>query len=212
MGSSCSRPRERPKEKVAAAWIDSGGWRSAHRAASASWRGQRAASAAYLAPQQASLDTRLTDRVRISSTPKVSTVARQGVSFPITIRNDLPAEGDGGTDDPAAIRVRLVFESDNSRRLMIKPVSPEPGGVLGELLLPLPLLAAAAARRLGAGPPVATAAAEAGAELIYSGGVGTLEHLRELAALRVPALAGVIVGRALYEGRFTVAEGQAALS
>lgn len=65
---------------------------------------------------------------------------------------------------------------------------------------------------LGELPPVATAAAEAGAELIYSGGVGTLEHLRELAALRVPALAGVIVGRALYEGRFTVAEGQAALS
>jgi phosphoribosylformimino-5-aminoimidazole carboxamide ribotide isomerase len=51
----------------------------------------------------------------------------------------------------------------------------------------------------------------ADAELIYSGGVGTLEDLRALAGLRLPNLAGVIVGRALYEGRFTVAEGQAEL-
>ena len=58
----------------------------------------------------------------------------------------------------------------------------------------------------------AAAAAEAGgAQLIYSGGVGTLDHLAALAALQLPALAGVIVGRALYEERFTVAEGQAAL-
>jgi phosphoribosylformimino-5-aminoimidazole carboxamide ribotide isomerase len=58
----------------------------------------------------------------------------------------------------------------------------------------------------------AGAAAEAEAELIYSGGIGTLEHLRTLAALELPALSGVIVGRALYEGRFSVAEGEAALS
>lgn len=57
----------------------------------------------------------------------------------------------------------------------------------------------------------AAAAHEAGAGLLYSGGVGSLDHLRELAALELPALAGVVVGRALYEGRFTVAEGQAAL-
>jgi phosphoribosylformimino-5-aminoimidazole carboxamide ribotide isomerase len=44
--------------------------------------------------------------------------------------------------------------------------------------------------------------------LVYSGGVGDLGHLR---ALRGLPLAGVIVGKALYEGRFTVAEGQAAL-
>lgn len=55
-------------------------------------------------------------------------------------------------------------------------------------------------------------AAEAGVELIYSGGIGTLEHLRALAALALPALNGVIVGRALYEGRFSVAEGERALS
>ena len=46
---------------------------------------------------------------------------------------------------------------------------------------------------------------------IYSGGVGTLDDLRALAALRQVNLGGVIVGKALYEGRFTVAEGQAAL-
>lgn len=46
---------------------------------------------------------------------------------------------------------------------------------------------------------------------IYSGGVGTLEDLRALAALRQVNLGGVIVGKALYEGRFTVAEGQGAL-
>jgi phosphoribosylformimino-5-aminoimidazole carboxamide ribotide isomerase len=57
----------------------------------------------------------------------------------------------------------------------------------------------------------ADAAAAAGAELIYSGGVGELDHLRSLAEAAPTALTGVIVGRALYEGRFTVAEGQAAL-
>ena len=46
---------------------------------------------------------------------------------------------------------------------------------------------------------------------LYSGGIGDLEHLRGLAGLRQVNLAGVIVGKALYEGRFTVAEGQAAL-
>ena len=58
---------------------------------------------------------------------------------------------------------------------------------------------------------VAAAAADVGAELIYSGGVGSLDDLRELAGLGLDSLAGVIVGRALYEERFTVAEGQQAL-
>ena len=51
-----------------------------------------------------------------------------------------------------------------------------------------------------------------GVELIYSGGIGTVEDLSALAALGLENLGGAIVGRALYEGRFTVAEGQAALS
>ena len=48
-------------------------------------------------------------------------------------------------------------------------------------------------------------------ELIYSGGVGSVDDLRELAGLGLDNLAGVIVGRALYEKRFTIAEAQAAL-
>jgi phosphoribosylformimino-5-aminoimidazole carboxamide ribotide isomerase len=59
---------------------------------------------------------------------------------------------------------------------------------------------------------VSHAAAEAGATLIYSGGVGSLDDLRELRGRALESLTGVIVGRALYEERFTVAEGQAALS
>jgi phosphoribosylformimino-5-aminoimidazole carboxamide ribotide isomerase len=46
---------------------------------------------------------------------------------------------------------------------------------------------------------------------IYSGGVSSLEDLRALAALRQVNLAGVIVGTALYEERFTVADAQDAL-
>lgn len=49
------------------------------------------------------------------------------------------------------------------------------------------------------------------AELIYSGGVGSLEDLRALADLGLPNVGGVIVGRALYEGRFSVAEAIGAL-
>ena len=46
---------------------------------------------------------------------------------------------------------------------------------------------------------------------VYSGGISSVEDLRALAALRQVNLSGVIVGKALYERRFTVAEGQAAL-
>jgi phosphoribosylformimino-5-aminoimidazole carboxamide ribotide isomerase len=52
--------------------------------------------------------------------------------------------------------------------------------------------------------------------LIFSGGIGSIEDLRLLAALRaelgIDALEGVIVGKALYERRFTVAEALAALA
>jgi phosphoribosylformimino-5-aminoimidazole carboxamide ribotide isomerase len=46
---------------------------------------------------------------------------------------------------------------------------------------------------------------------LYSGGIGSRDHLTDLHHLRRVNLAGVIAGKALYEGRFTVAEGQAAL-
>jgi phosphoribosylformimino-5-aminoimidazole carboxamide ribotide isomerase len=61
----------------------------------------------------------------------------------------------------------------------------------------------AALRRLSeAAPPL---------HIIASGGVASLDDLRRLRALGVPQVIGVIVGRALYEGRFTVGEALAAL-
>lgn len=48
-------------------------------------------------------------------------------------------------------------------------------------------------------------------QFTYSGGIGTLDHLRALAGLRRVNLTGVIVGKALYEGRFTVAEAREAI-
>ena len=60
--------------------------------------------------------------------------------------------------------------------------------------------------------PILAACEAAGARLIYSGGVGTVDDLVALRELRAPCLEGVIVGRALYERRFTVAEGVAALA
>jgi phosphoribosylformimino-5-aminoimidazole carboxamide ribotide isomerase len=55
------------------------------------------------------------------------------------------------------------------------------------------------------------AAAAPDACLVASGGAGELSHLRALAEARLPTLAGAIAGTALYEGRFTVREGQRAL-
>jgi phosphoribosylformimino-5-aminoimidazole carboxamide ribotide isomerase len=58
-------------------------------------------------------------------------------------------------------------------------------------------------------------AAEHG-HLIYSGGIGDIDDLRHLARLRreahLESLSGVIVGKALYEGRFTIAEAHEALA
>ncbi|MGP0033200.1 MAG: 1-(5-phosphoribosyl)-5-[(5-phosphoribosylamino)methylideneamino]imidazole-4-carboxamide isomerase [Solirubrobacteraceae bacterium] len=45
----------------------------------------------------------------------------------------------------------------------------------------------------------------------YSGGVGSLQDLSSLVELRQVNLNGVIVGKALYERQFSVAEGQAVL-
>ncbi len=60
---------------------------------------------------------------------------------------------------------------------------------------------------------VAEAAGEG--SLIFSGGIGSLADLEALGALRaelgLAALEGVIVGKALYEARFTIAEAQSVL-
>jgi len=55
-------------------------------------------------------------------------------------------------------------------------------------------------------------AAATDGEVIYSGGVGSLDDLRALARLGIDNLGGVIVGRALYEGRFSVGQARAALN
>jgi phosphoribosylformimino-5-aminoimidazole carboxamide ribotide isomerase len=54
-------------------------------------------------------------------------------------------------------------------------------------------------------------AAATEASVIASGGVGDLTHLEALASEAAPNVEGAIVGRALYERRFTVAEAMVAL-
>jgi phosphoribosylformimino-5-aminoimidazole carboxamide ribotide isomerase len=54
-------------------------------------------------------------------------------------------------------------------------------------------------------------AAATDAQVIASGGVGTLAHLEALATIDAPNLEGAIVGRALYESRFTVRQAVEAL-
>ena len=61
------------------------------------------------------------------------------------------------------------------------------------------------------GPNVETSAELArhtGVEVVVSGGVGTLAHVQAVAtaAAAQPGIAGLIIGKALYEGRFTLVE------
>ena len=49
-----------------------------------------------------------------------------------------------------------------------------------------------------------------GGDVIYSGGVGSLEDIHRVARLRHRGVRGIIVGRALYLGRFSLAEAMAA--
>ncbi len=62
---------------------------------------------------------------------------------------------------------------------------------------------------------VAKAAENVNANLLYSGGIGTVLDLKALKALQteldLKSLDGVIVGKALYEGRFTIGEAHTAL-
>ena len=90
------------------------------RAASAKWRKHDRARRAFLGPQQAALDEILLDKIQIRSSARVQTVAREGVEFPITIRNSL--EADPSRPDTRAVKVKLVFNSDNPQRLTIKTI------------------------------------------------------------------------------------------
>jgi phosphoribosylformimino-5-aminoimidazole carboxamide ribotide isomerase len=59
------------------------------------------------------------------------------------------------------------------------------------------------------GPDVANLEAVArafGGDVIYSGGIGSLEDIAKIAKLRHRGVRGVIVGRALYLGRFTLGQ------
>ena len=58
---------------------------------------------------------------------------------------------------------------------------------------------------------VARVSAAVSGSVIYSGGIGALADLEGLAALRKQSLVGVIVGKALYERRFSVVEALAVL-
>lgn len=62
-----------------------------------------------------------------------------------------------------------------------------------------------------AGPDLALLerVAAGGLQVIASGGVGTLDHLRQI---RAAGIGAAIVGRAIYEGRFSVAEAIDAIS
>ena len=100
--------------------VERSGQAALARAASVGWRNQERHRRSFVQAQQATLDAALKDSLRISTTPKVSTVAREGVVFPITIENLLPVD----PDDPEAnaVRLRLVFESENRQRLTIAPI------------------------------------------------------------------------------------------
>jgi hypothetical protein len=90
------------------------------RAASVKWRRHDKPRRAFLGPQQAALDEILLNKIQIRSSARVQTVAQQGVEFPITIKNTLDADGSG--PNPGAVKVKLVFNSENNQRLTIKPI------------------------------------------------------------------------------------------
>ncbi|SDT43195.1 hypothetical protein SAMN04488543_4358 [Friedmanniella luteola] len=100
--------------------VEIAGQAAVARAASTAWRDEERLRSPWLETQQDALDATLEDQLLISTNPKVSTIAQDGVVFPITVENQLPAD----PDDPeaGAVRLRLVFVSDNRQRLRIAPI------------------------------------------------------------------------------------------
>ncbi|HEU5484993.1 MAG TPA: DUF6049 family protein, partial [Microlunatus sp.] len=92
------------------------------RSVSLSWRDDAAGSRRYTAAVQDNLTEILTERITISVTSKVRTTGRTG-TFPITVRNELPA---GADPDTNAIKVRIVFSSATSQRLTVDPLEIPP--------------------------------------------------------------------------------------
>jgi len=93
------------------------------RAGSGAWRKRNQKHQQFLRPQQGALDAVVLGGVEIRSNAKVSTVAQEGVVFPITIRNNLGASPNGSAN---VVKVRLIFTSDNRQRLTIKPIDVPP--------------------------------------------------------------------------------------
>ena len=109
-------------------------------------------------------------------------------------RGKVATHGWTQVSDRDAVEVARELVSTGVRHLLYTDISRD--GMLGGPNL-------AALKRLAeAAPPL---------RLIASGGVSSLDDLRALRDLNLPNLGGVIVGRALYEGRFTVPEAIRAL-
>lgn len=93
------------------------------------------------------------------------------------------------TTDQDALELAAELVSTGVRHLLYTDISRD-GMLEGPNLQAL--------RRLsGAAPPLG---------IIASGGISSLDDLRQLAQLRLDNLTGVIVGRAIYEQRFSIAE------
>jgi phosphoribosylformimino-5-aminoimidazole carboxamide ribotide isomerase len=99
------------------------------------------------------------------------------------------------TSDQDALELAEELVTTGVRHLLYTDISRD-GMLEGPNLLALRRLAAAA-------PPLS---------ILASGGISSLDDLRQLSRLGVPNLSGVVVGRALYERRFTVAEALDVLS
>jgi phosphoribosylformimino-5-aminoimidazole carboxamide ribotide isomerase len=109
-------------------------------------------------------------------------------------RGKVATHGWTQVSDRDAVEVARELVNTGVRHLLYTDISRD--GMLGGPNL-------AALKRLSdAVPPL---------RIIASGGVSSLDDLRALRDLNLPNLGGVVVGRALYEGRFTVPEAIRAL-
>ena len=96
------------------------------RSVSVTWRNDEDGSRRYTGAVEEHLSDVLTSKVSLSVTPRVSTTGRSG-TFPVTVRNNLPAGDDPNTN---AVKVRVVFSSATSQRLTVAPldIPPVPAG------------------------------------------------------------------------------------
>lgn len=117
------------------------------------------------------------------------------VSLDLRSPRELAVSGwlSGEKADPAAVAARLT--EMGVRELVVTDVGRD-GSLEGV--------------RAGLFAGMAEKLASLGAVMLAAGGVGSLDDIRLLAGLREKGLRGVIVGRALYEGRFSLGEARKA--